>query len=97
MCIKKDQVSVSDEVVPLAKSKTKKKSTGEKRKTTEQLRPKPFPKAFGQKLISDTVKDMDKESEMFDFEDDSRLQRLYQPARMHYEEKNFLTSVNSYC
>ena len=84
---KKDQISDSDQVVPLAKSKTKKKSRGEKRKTTEQLRPKPFPKAFGQKLISDTVKDMDKESEMFDFEDDSRLQRLYQPARMRYEEK----------
>ena len=70
----------------MAKSKTKKKSRGEKRKTTEQLRPKPFPKAFGQKLILDPVKDMDKESEMFDFEDDSRLQRLYEINRMRYKE-----------
>ena len=88
VCVsKKDQVSVSEEVVPSAKSKTKKKSRGKKRKTTEQLRPKPFPKAFGQKLIADTVKDMDKESDTFDFEDDSRLRRLYEPARMRYEEK----------
>ena len=37
--------------------------------------------------IGDTVKDMDKESEMFDFEDELRLQKLYEPARIRYEEK----------
>ena len=72
-----DRYFVTEKVSASSKEKPKKKSRGEKRKMTEQL--KPFPKELGQKLISNVVKEMDKGIDKFQFEDDTRLQRLYEP------------------
>ena len=47
---------------------------------------KPFPKAFGEKLISDVVKDINRGTDKFEFEDPLRLHKLYQPARIRYQE-----------
>ena len=41
---------------------------------------------IGEKLISDVVKDIDRGTDKFEFEDQSRLHKLYQPARIRYQE-----------
>ena len=89
----KQKAPASEEVRVSTKEKPRKKLRREKRKTTEQLKAKPFPKEFGQKLITDVVKEMDKGTDEFEFEDQLRLHKLYEPARMHYQEHISLTET----
>ena len=84
--LSKQKTSASKEVTVSSKQKPRKKLKGDKRKATEQLKVKPFPKPFGEKLISDIVKEIDRGTDKFEFEDQSRLHKLYQPARMRYQE-----------
>ena len=82
----KQKTPASEKARVSTKEKPRKKSKGEKRKASEQLKLKPFPKEFGQKMITDVVKEMDRETDKFEFEDQSRLHKLYEPARMRYQK-----------
>ena len=88
----KQKTPSSEELSVSTKQKQRKKLKPEKRKATEQLKPKPFPKALGQKLISDAVKEMDKGMEKFECEDQSMLHKLYESARIRFQEKSASTT-----
>ena len=65
----------------------RKKSKSEKSKATELLNLKPFPEVLGQKLVSDVVKEMDKGTDKLECEDQLMFHKLYEPARIRFQEK----------
>ena len=75
------------------KQKERKKSKPEKRKATEQLKAKPFPKELGEKLLSDAVKEIDRGTDKLELEDEGMLHKLYEPARIRCQERNLSTDL----